>query len=96
MSAQVLEEDLEFDMTSVESLHDERLLPKLAKLRDCDPVHWSKTNRCWQITTYEDVAAAFQDARFSNVRMSTYAFRICGLAPPAVSELVLRVDRESH
>ena len=75
MSAQVLEEDLEFDMTSVESLRDERLLPKLARLRDCDPVHWSKTNRCWQITTYEDVAAAFQDARFSNVRMSTYAFR---------------------
>jgi len=75
MSAQVLEEDLEFDMTSVESLHDERLLPKLASLRDRDPVHWSKTNRCWQITTYEDVAAAFQDARFSNVRMSTYAFR---------------------
>jgi cytochrome P450 len=75
MSAQVLEQDLEFDMTCVESLHDERLLPKLARLRDCDPVHWSETNRCWQITTYEDVAAAFQDARFSNVRMSTYAFR---------------------
>ena len=75
MSAQVLEEELEFDMTHVESLRDDKLLPKLARLRDCDPVHWSKTNRCWQITAYEDVAAAFQDARFSNVRMSTYAFR---------------------
>jgi len=31
MPAQVLEEDLEFDVTRVESLHDEKLLPKLAK-----------------------------------------------------------------
>jgi pimeloyl-[acyl-carrier protein] synthase len=74
-SAQVHEEDVEFDMTSVESMHDQRLLPNLARLRETDPVHWSKTNRCWQITTYEDVAAAFQDTRFSNIRMSTYAFR---------------------
>ncbi len=74
-SAQVHEEDVEFDMTSVESLHDRRLLPNLARLRETDPVHWSELNRCWHITTYEDVAAAFQDTRFSNVRMSTYAFR---------------------
>jgi pimeloyl-[acyl-carrier protein] synthase len=74
-SAPVGENDVEFDMTSGESLHNERLLPNLARLRETDPVHWSELNRCWHITTYEDVAAAFQDTRFSNVRMSTYAFR---------------------
>jgi len=74
-AAQIHDEDLEFDMTSAESIRDDRLLPTLARLRESDPVHWSKTNRCWQITTYEVVAAAFQDAHFSNVRMSTFAFR---------------------
>lgn len=68
-------ETLDFDMTNVESLRDAVLLPALARLRDSDPVYWSETNRCWQITTHEAVAAAFQDARFSNVRFSGYAYR---------------------
>lgn len=71
----VIDDDLEFDMTSVDAIRDENLLPVLARLRARDPIHWSTVNRCWQITSYEDVAAAFQDERFSNVRLSAFAFR---------------------
>lgn len=66
---------LEFDMTSVAAIQDANLLPVMARLREQDPVHWSDTNRCWQISRFEDVAAAFQDQRFSNVRLSSFAFR---------------------
>ncbi|MFO1426994.1 MAG: cytochrome P450 [Steroidobacteraceae bacterium] len=70
-----IDADLDFDMTNVEDIRDEKLLPALARLRERAPVHWSERNRCWQISGYEQVAAAFQDERFSNVRLSTFAFR---------------------
>jgi cytochrome P450 len=66
---------LDFDMTSIDALRSENLDPVLARLREREPVYWSPANRCWQITRYDDVAAAFQDSRFSNVRMSSFAFR---------------------
>ena len=70
-----IDADLDFDMTNVEDIRDEKLLPALARLRERAPVYWSERNRCWQISGYEQVAAAFQDERFSNVRLSTFAFR---------------------
>jgi cytochrome P450 len=68
-------EDLDFSMVDLESISDKKLLSALALLRGNDPVYWSEANQCWQITKYDDVAAAFQDIRFSNVRMSSFAFR---------------------
>ncbi len=67
--------DLDFSMGDMEAISDAQLLPALARLREHAPVYWSELNRCWQITKYDDVAAAFQDMRFSNVRLSFSALR---------------------
>ncbi|GLR66553.1 cytochrome P450 [Acidocella aquatica] len=68
-------QDMDFSMGDLESISDEKLLPALARLREHAPVYWSERNRCWQITKYDDIAAAFQDMRFSNVRLSFSALR---------------------
>jgi cytochrome P450 len=39
------------------------------RLREQDPVHWSASHRSWVITRYDDVAAAFVDARLSSDRV---------------------------
>lgn len=38
-------------------------------LREEDPVHWNEGQRSWVLTRYEDVAAAFTDARLSSNRV---------------------------
>jgi cytochrome P450 len=47
--------------------------PTFARLREEDPVHWSEHHRAWVITRYDDVAAAFRDARLSSDRASPMA-----------------------
>src|SRR3954451_1967333 len=47
--------------------------PTFARLREEDPVHWSEHHRAWVITRYDDVAAAFRDARLSSDRASPIA-----------------------
>ena len=98
-------DDLDFSMVDLESISDKKLLPALARLRENAPVYWSEVNRCWQITRYDDVAAAFQDIRFSNVRMSTFAFRSIDEADREqkipnlmryVKDWIVNVDGDTH
>ena len=66
---------LDFSMGDPSMVTDEKLLPALAGLREQAPVYWSELNQCWQLTGYDAVNEAFQDVRFSNVRLSGFAFR---------------------
>jgi cytochrome P450 len=43
--------------------------PAFAALREEDPVHYSQTHRAWLVTRYDDVSAAFGDARLSSDRV---------------------------
>jgi cytochrome P450 len=45
--------------------------PYLQRLRVEDPVHWSRTHKAWVLTRYDDVAAAFLDARLSSQRIGS-------------------------
>jgi len=45
--------------------------PYLARLREEDPIHWSQTHQAWVLTRYDDVAAAFLDARLSSQRIGS-------------------------
>ena len=47
--------------------------PAFARLREEDPVHWSKRHRAWVLTRYDDVAAFFGDSRLSSDRASPLA-----------------------
>src|SRR3954470_22576169 len=47
--------------------------PLFARLREEDPVHWSEHHRAWVLTRYDDVAAAFRDARLSSDRATPMA-----------------------
>ena len=47
--------------------------PTFARLREEDPVHYSEYHRAWLLTRYDDVAAAFRDARLSSDRASPLA-----------------------
>src|SRR2546429_288211 len=47
--------------------------PAFARLREEDPVHWSKRHRAWVLTRYDDVAAFFRDSRLSSDRASPLA-----------------------
>lgn len=48
--------------------------PIYHKLRTTDPVHWNPIFGAWMLTRYSDVAAVFQDPRFSSNWASDYAF----------------------
>jgi cytochrome P450 len=43
--------------------------PFFARLRTEDPVHWSEAHHAWLLTRYDDVVAAFNDARLSSDRI---------------------------
>src|SRR5437764_8949907 len=47
--------------------------PAFARLREEDPVHWSKRHCAWVLTRYDDVAAFFRDSRLSSDRASPLA-----------------------
>ncbi|HWH19103.1 MAG TPA: cytochrome P450 [Solirubrobacterales bacterium] len=55
------------DLLDPEVNHDP--YPAFAALREEDPVHYSETHRAWLVTRYDDVAAAFGDARLSSDRV---------------------------
>ncbi len=66
---------IDFSMNDPGIVPSERLLPLLDALRQAAPVYWSKINQCWQITGYDAVSPAYNDARFSNNRQSSFAWR---------------------
>src|SRR5262245_36204291 len=64
--------------------------PAFARLREKDPVHWSKRHRAWVLTRYDDVCACFRDLRLSSDRASPLARREeagAGRDDPVVSVL---------
>jgi len=63
--------------------------PRYHWMRRHDPVHWSEVLQAWVLTSYEDVAAAFRDLRFSSDRLSlVLQNQLQGLDPAAVSDYV--------
>lgn len=55
------------DLMSAEILADP--YPALAAMRASDRIHWSDAQRAWFVTRYDDVVAAFGDARLSSDRV---------------------------
>jgi len=59
-------------------VHDDLLAPDVCEdphtyfhaLRAEDPVHWNANHRAWILTSYDDVLAAFRDARLSADRLN--------------------------
>jgi cytochrome P450 len=43
--------------------------PALARMRECEPVHWSDRHQAWMVFRYDDVTAALADARLSSNRI---------------------------
>lgn len=57
----------QYDLTDPKLLADPH--PTLRQMRKESPVYWSEAIQAWVLTRYEDVIAAFRDARLSNQRM---------------------------
>ena len=73
--------------------------PRLAELREHDPVHWDDALRTWFITRYADVWQFFSDPRLSTDRRLAHNYQ----SPPAEGWLalfetstILGADPESH
>ena len=64
MSTAVIRND---DLMSAEILADP--YPAIAAMRASDPIHWSEAQRAWLVTGYDDIVAAFSDARLSSDRV---------------------------
>ncbi|HEX5805053.1 MAG TPA: cytochrome P450 [Macromonas sp.] len=67
MTATTSELDFPF---SAENLQDGVFLPKLNAIREAEAVFFSDIQRGWFLTRHEDVTAAFNDPRWSSVRLS--------------------------
>ncbi len=65
----------------------------LTPLRERDPVHWSDAHRAWLLTSYEDVNAAFSDARLSSDRVRPLLERQRHTAP-SDSDRILGLMRD--
>src|SRR6185436_17670537 len=93
------------------ALHDELLAPEVvadpysyfAELRRDDPVHYNPSWRAWLLTRWEDVTAAFRDARLSADRITPHYVkgeRALGEADRLTFELLSRwmvfVDPPAH
>jgi cytochrome P450 len=73
--------------------------PRLAWLREHDPVHWDEALGTWFITRYDDVRAFFSDPRFSTDRRLVRNYQ----PPPPTSWLarfetssIISADPEGH
>lgn len=66
---QVAKSDYDINFADVEALRDENYFPALARMREAEAVYWSDFQRGWMITRHAEVAQAFQDERFSAVRL---------------------------
>ncbi len=67
--------------------------PFYHRLRTEDPVHFSDTLQTWVLTTYDDVAAATRDARFSSDRMQFYLNPIPAESRPKLASLCEYMSR---
>lgn len=64
------EGQLDFDLLSADAT--ENPYPLFDRMRQADPIHWSRRHRTWILSRYEDVSAAFRDPRFASDRISGY------------------------
>lgn len=58
------------DFSATETINNP--FPVLRTLLEQDPVHWNKPLKSWCLTRYQDVTAAYQDARFSADRIRPF------------------------
>ena len=67
-------EALDFDLTDKRSL-GAQLIPRLARIRETQPVFWSDAQRGWFVTRYADVMQAFEGKLpLSSNRLGKVAF----------------------
>ncbi len=67
-------ESLDFPFADPTLLQDSQFLPRLAAVREADPVFWSDLQHGWLLTRHEDVVAAFGDPRWSAKRLHVAQF----------------------
>lgn len=65
---------LDFAFADAANLHDHVFLPKLARIREQEPVFWSAEQGGWLLTRHADVVAGFSDQRLSAVRFHVAQF----------------------
>ncbi len=66
--------DLDFDLSNLQALGPE-LIPRLAAIRESEPIFWSEIQKGWFVTRFADVAQGFGGKLpLSNVRLDKLAF----------------------
>lgn len=68
------EDDLDFAFSDPANLADRTFFPRLARLREQQPVYFSAKQRGFVITSHHAVATGFRDRRFSAVRLHINQF----------------------
>lgn len=96
---------LDFAFANPANLHDRRFLPGLGRIREEEPVLFSKEQGGWLLTRHADVTAAFSDpnlsarrlhvAQFHSIPAERHAEEIPGLIR-YVPHWIINVDDDQH
>lgn len=96
---------LDFPFADPANLHDQVFFPRLAQIREQEPVFWSAQQGGWLFTRHADVAAGFSDKRLSAHRLHVAQFRAIPEAQRAaeipnliryIPNWIINIDDEQH
>ena len=96
---------LDFPFANPSNLHDRVFLPRLAQIRETEPVIFSEQQGGWLLTKHADVIAAFSDQRLSARRLHVAQFHAIPEAERAavipnlikyIPNWIINIDDDQH